>query len=80
MTDGGKVDGGTLDVRPDAPAEREAMSMPDGTHGFLVTLEKPQQADPESLTVRLVTTFDTRPEDVAAFLATAKALAQDADA
>ncbi len=51
MTEEGKVDGGVLDVRPGAPAEMEAQTMPDGTHGFLVTLEKPGQ--PESLEILL---------------------------
>lgn len=51
MTEEGKVDGGVLDVRPGAPAEMEAQSMPDGTRGFLVTLEMPDE--PESLTILL---------------------------
>ncbi len=53
MTGDGKVDGGLVDVRPGAPAEMEATSMPDGTHGFVVTLERPRQDDPESLTILL---------------------------
>ncbi len=54
MTDGGKIDGGPLDVRPDAHAEKEALSMPAGTHGFAVTLEKQGPRDePESLTILL---------------------------
>ena len=53
MTEDGKIDGGTIDVRSDTSSEREAMSMPDGTEGFVVTLERPRQDDPESLTVLL---------------------------
>ncbi len=53
MTEDGKVDGGTLDVRPDTSSEREATSMPDGTQGFVVTLERPREQDPESLTILL---------------------------
>ncbi len=51
MTEEGKVDGGVLEVRPGAPAEMEAQTMPDGTHGFLVTLETPDQ--PEGLKILL---------------------------
>ncbi len=55
MTNEGKVDGGILDVRDDASSEMEAMSLPDDTHGFLVTLEKKNSAssEPESLTILL---------------------------
>ena len=54
MTDQGKVDGGTLEVRPDASSEREALTMPAGTQGFAVTLEKQGPRDePESLTILL---------------------------
>ncbi len=51
MTGEGKVDGGVLDVRSDAPAEMEAPTMPAGTHGFLVTLETPDE--PEGLEILL---------------------------
>ncbi len=51
MTKDGKVDGGALEVRPDSPAEMEAQTMPNGTHGFLVTLEKPDE--PEGLAILL---------------------------
>ena len=51
MTEDGKVDGGVLDVRSDAPSEMEAQSMPTGTHGFLVTLETPDE--PEGLQILL---------------------------
>ncbi len=51
MTGEGKVDGGVLDVRSDAPSEMEAQSMPAGTHGFLVTLETPDE--PEGLEILL---------------------------
>ncbi|MEM7582495.1 MAG: anti-sigma factor [Acidobacteriota bacterium] len=53
MTDEGKVDGGILDVKDGSPAEMEAMSMPDNTNGFLVTLERQDGGTPESLTVLL---------------------------
>ena len=51
MTKDGKVDGGVLDVRPGAPSEMEAQSMPAGTHGFEVTLETPDE--PEGLQILL---------------------------
>ncbi len=51
MTEEGKVDGGTLEVRSDSPTEMEARTMPEGTHGFQVTLERQDQ--PEGLTVLL---------------------------
>ncbi len=51
MTDDGKVDGGVLEVRSDTSSEMEAQTMPPGTRGFLVTLEK--RDEPESLTVLL---------------------------
>ncbi len=51
MTEDGKVDGGVLEVRPGAPSEMEAQSMPSGTHGFLVTLETPDA--PEGLQILL---------------------------
>ncbi len=51
MTEQGKVDGGSLDVRPAAPAARAAQTMPNGTHGFLVTLEQPDA--PEGLEILL---------------------------
>lgn len=51
MTEEGKVDGGVLEVSADSPAEMDAQSMPDGTRGFLVTLEKPDE--PEGLTILL---------------------------
>lgn len=51
MTDEGKVDGGILEVHSDTSLEMESQSMPDGTHGFLVTLE--QQDEAESLTILL---------------------------
>lgn len=54
MTDGGTIDGGTLDVEPGAQAVKEASSMPSGTHGFSITLEDvgPHEA-PEGLMVLL---------------------------
>lgn len=51
MTDGDKIDGGVLDVRAGASIEMEDVRLPDGTHGFAVTLEK--QDTPESLTILL---------------------------
>ncbi len=51
MTDEGKVDGGLLEVGPGATTEMEALTLPAGTRGFLVTLEKPDE--PESLTILL---------------------------
>ena len=51
MTENGKVDGGVLEVRDDTSSEMEAQTMPPGTHGFLVTLEK--RNEPESLTILL---------------------------
>ncbi len=51
MTEDGKVDGGALEVRSDTSSEMEALTMPDGTHGFLVTLEKPDE--PEGLEILL---------------------------
>ena len=51
MTDDGKVDGGVLDVRAGASIEMEDLTMPRGTHGFEVTLDK--RDDPESLTILL---------------------------
>lgn len=39
ITEQGKIDGGALLVRDDTSSEMEALSMPAGTHGFLVTLE-----------------------------------------
>ncbi len=57
MTEQGKIDGGALDVRDDTSSEMEALSMPDGTHGFLVTLEPTGPSElseePESLTILL---------------------------
>ena len=51
MTEDGKIDGGVLDVRSDTSSEMEAMTMPDGTQGFLVTLETPDE--PEGMEVLL---------------------------
>ncbi len=51
MTEEGKVDGGILRVRSDASSEMEAPTMPPGTHGFLVTLEK--RDEPEGLQILL---------------------------
>ncbi len=51
MTEAGKVDGGRLEVRDDASSEMEALTMPSGTQGFLVTLE--QQDEPEGLAILL---------------------------
>ncbi len=54
MTEDGAVSGGSLDVEQDKPAERDALSMPKGTHGFMVTLEKDGPHDqPEGLQVLL---------------------------
>ena len=54
MTEQGKIDGGALEVRDDTSSEMEALSMPDGTHGFLVTLEATEPTEgPESLTILL---------------------------
>ncbi len=51
MTEEGKVDGGVLEVHADTASEMESPTMPAGTRGFLVTLEKPNE--PESLTILL---------------------------
>lgn len=40
LTDDGAVNGGRIDVVADAPVELEAPTMPDGTYGFGVTLER----------------------------------------
>lgn len=54
ITAAGARDGGVLDVEPDAPAERGAPTMPDGTRGFAVTLETAGHHDrPEGETILL---------------------------
>jgi len=44
LTDGGAVDGGVVRVGDDGVTEMEAQSLPDGTHGFAVTLEDAEAA------------------------------------
>lgn len=54
LTEDGMVNGGVVDVRPDASSEKDAQSMPMGTHGFAITLEVAGPHDePEGLMVLL---------------------------
>lgn len=56
LTDRGAVDGGVVRVGDDGVTEMEAQSMPDGTHGFAVTLEDAETTpldEPEGMMVLL---------------------------
>ena len=54
MTDKGQVDGGVLEVGPGRSIEKDALTMPPGTKGFVVTRERIGPRDePESLTILL---------------------------